>query len=294
MRHSRGFTLVELLVVIAIISLLISILLPALSGARQSARTAVCASNLRQMALGWVIYAQDHNDISVPGRPSVLPGNNVYHVGNGYKFRPRWQITLGASVQIYAFNEPSSENIHQRIENPLLVCPEAAAWTSERNSPYGYNFQFLGNTRLTTGGGQRFIRFPVKTASIRAATVLAADSLGTAAHFPASETLENRPDGSAELRASGNHGHHLDPPRLTAEGDWCDDGNRGVRGGPADRHQRRANFALVDGSVQALAPERIGYGRRPDGSYLTSGEQVENTRFSGGGDDEDPPRVDGA
>lgn len=61
MGKRRGFTLVELLVVISIIALLMAILMPALNRARELGRRAVCMGNLKQLALAWVMYA-DEND----------------------------------------------------------------------------------------------------------------------------------------------------------------------------------------------------------------------------------------
>jgi len=60
-----GFTLVELLVVIAIIAILLSILLPSLNKAREMGKRTVCGSNLRQLSLGMLTYAQD-NDGKIP------------------------------------------------------------------------------------------------------------------------------------------------------------------------------------------------------------------------------------
>jgi len=67
MFHSvrRGFTLIELLVVIAIIALLAAILFPVFAQAREKARQTQCLSNLRQIGLGVLQYAQDSDEMVV-------------------------------------------------------------------------------------------------------------------------------------------------------------------------------------------------------------------------------------
>jgi len=61
MRNRKGFTLIELLVVIAIIAILAAILFPVFAQARAKARAASCLSNIKQLSLAEIMYAQDYD-----------------------------------------------------------------------------------------------------------------------------------------------------------------------------------------------------------------------------------------
>jgi len=65
-RRTKGFTLIELLVVIAIIGILAAMIFPVFARARESARKAVCLSNVKNIALAIQMYLGDNNDTLPP------------------------------------------------------------------------------------------------------------------------------------------------------------------------------------------------------------------------------------
>ena len=88
MNKQRGFTLIELLVVIAIIALLLALLMPALEKARELGRRAVCLGNLKDLALAWVIYADDNEGKIVNGETADVPRTTTSSAGVVYQEIP--------------------------------------------------------------------------------------------------------------------------------------------------------------------------------------------------------------
>ena len=65
--RKQGFTLIELLVVISVIAVLMAILMPALSRAKEQGKRAACLSNLKNLSLAWIMYADENDDKLVCG-----------------------------------------------------------------------------------------------------------------------------------------------------------------------------------------------------------------------------------
>lgn len=87
MRTSEGFTLIELLVVIAIIAVLMAILMPALQLVREQASGSACQGNQGNLALAWVMYADDNDGKLVGGYPYV---RDIHNSGSPYPDRTQW------------------------------------------------------------------------------------------------------------------------------------------------------------------------------------------------------------
>src|SRR3712207_5221865 len=88
---ATAFTLVELLVTLGIIAVLMGILLPTLGKMKEKAAAAKCASNLRQLAAGWQMYADANQRVSAPGRLPKYAGEvSIFGMGDDSQYRPRW------------------------------------------------------------------------------------------------------------------------------------------------------------------------------------------------------------
>lgn len=117
--QKRAFTLVELLVVIGIIALLISILLPSLNKARAAAKEVMCQSNLRQIGIGLMLYADQNK--------GVFPADSDPRYGNTDGDRPARSLGWwdDPSLWINAASSMFSRKSYgqQQLEDPTYPLP---------------------------------------------------------------------------------------------------------------------------------------------------------------------------
>ena len=135
---SKAFTLIELLVVIAIISILAAILFPVFARARENARRASCVSNLRQMGLGMMMYAQDYDE-KIPGRGTLTGSNMGTNCSSG----------AAGCVLIYDIINNRRYLLEPYVKNrQLFACPSGGPSQGGLRGDYGMNGGIISGIAL--------------------------------------------------------------------------------------------------------------------------------------------------
>jgi prepilin-type N-terminal cleavage/methylation domain-containing protein/prepilin-type processing-associated H-X9-DG protein len=309
-RKSYGFTLIELLVVIAIIAILAAILFPVFAQAREKARQTSCLSNLKQITLGIIMYAQDfdgttavNRDCSNPGGPVCVTGRAVRgwvdlvqpYVKNYDIYRcpsdPTQRVPLPATVTQYWDGTP--------VTNPLAGFTwglPAGGFTQggESRCSYARNNNLANNGNATANDA--LIEYPTTTILVfEFAANTGGGMTNNERQFGTHYTIVRRPDiqplaGACTTWNAFRGQNATDPVNGNARSNALyasplpavqADVER--RSPSSERHSGGGNYGFWDGHAKWFRPERVRgqCGGRPSGfiGIVETGNDGQNPDF---------------
>jgi len=234
--NRKGFTLIELLVVIAIIAILAAILFPVFAKAREKARQTSCASNERQIGLGFAQYNQDYDE--------KFPYGNVNSATD----------PSGWAAQIYSYEKSTG----------IFKCPDDPGVVTGALVPISYGM----NSNLAAGATLSALASPSKTIlGFEVSEVLGSPTVITDSNSPAGDGIGNvaaAAPGSGiagELTPSGAQYETGDmngstaPASTAPTGDPYDQSFNGL-----GWHSNGANYLFTDTHVKWAQPNNISAG----------------------------------
>lgn len=204
---------------------------------------------------------------------------------------PRWQWFFDHGIGPVINPSPYFESIKSKgyfddnntliMTNDYFLCPSFRHPDFDkrdiRNGSYGYNYQYLGNPRLTPDAGH-FQNFPVYVAKLQrpSETVIIADSRGARGQT-----------GPPDI-PHGFHSYTLDPPRIARSRGATEFGFTDIgmvieqqHSLAEARHSGKANVAFVDGHAEHLSLKNLGYVLDPGGNVIADHPEGNNCLWTG-------------
>jgi prepilin-type N-terminal cleavage/methylation domain-containing protein/prepilin-type processing-associated H-X9-DG protein len=226
----RAFTLIELLVVIAIIAILAAILFPVFAQARAKARQTSSVSNLKQLGMAVSMYVQDwetyplHSSASSQTPRTRWPDYLFPYVKNEAIFR-------SPSAPARAFLKPFAHN-------PSVLY-----------GGYGYNYQYLGNTRHPFAATDAEIERPAETIALADTEGCSFDrGVLNAGNYVVDPPLPSLRGSRPTTPGAGFYGA---PGTSECSGLWL------CRAVPAERHNELVTVAFADGHAKAMKRKQL-------------------------------------
>ncbi|HOM82910.1 MAG TPA: DUF1559 domain-containing protein [Armatimonadota bacterium] len=199
-----GFTLIELLVVIAIIAILAAILFPVFARARENARKSTCQSNLKQMALAAMQYAQDYDETLM--RTNISPATNVYY---------GWAWML----------QPYVKNTE------IFTCPSkpSAKWNGSATTFSGFGYGYFAIQNTNNNGGASLSERALASIASPSDVIMFGDSSATN-NWYVIDWDDIRMDDNGEV-SEARHSEGANFAFVDGHVKWLKDGTYGTRTG---------------------------------------------------------------
>jgi prepilin-type N-terminal cleavage/methylation domain-containing protein/prepilin-type processing-associated H-X9-DG protein len=222
-----GFTLIELLVVIAIIAILAAMLLPALSKAKSKAKAIQCISNLRQMGLATMIYADAGGYY-----PAGVGGPETGPLNEAWVWPALIRQHLGSQLIVDVFKCPSA--------------PISAQWVVKFGSGNAASYGYLQNEVPLMPGGSSFMSYGYNAWG----SAVGRPNLGLGVYTDYDKIKPTAVVKPTDCIALGDSNWDL---KRNGDRNWSGFiGMYAERQWPLDLHNARANLAFCDGHAQGL------------------------------------------